>query len=245
MQTEFSGVKGMNRAGFRNRILAALGDEQMEVVCSLLHKVPLKAGAVLSEPHGRIGTALFVEQGIISVIASSTTGREMEIGVIGREGMMGAELLLEDPRSPFRSIVQVEGEAWAIGSDALVGACQGHSALGSLVSRYSRTLAIQSGFTALANGRYKLEQRLARWLLMVDDRMDGSRISLTHEFLAVLLGVHRPGITLALQMLEGRGFIKSLRGEVHIRDRRGLLDFTEGAYGSPEAEYARIMGFAI
>jgi hypothetical protein len=105
-----------------------------------------------------------------------------------------------------------------------------------------RAFAIQVAFTALANGRAKLEERLARWLLMVHDRVVGDRIVLTHEYMAVMLGVRRPGVTVALHILEGKGAIRSHRGEVVIKDREGLAAEAGGGYGQPETEYARLLG---
>jgi CRP-like cAMP-binding protein len=83
---------------------------------------------------------------------------------------------------------------------------------------------------------------LARWLLMCDDRVTGEKLTITHEFLSVMLGVRRPGVTVALQILEGKGFIRANRGEILLRDREGLIELTDGAYSEPEAEYLRLVG---
>jgi len=100
---------------------------------------------------------------------------------------------------------------------------------------------IQSAHAALANGRYSLQQRLARWLLMCHDRLDGDELPLTHEFLALMLGVRRSGVTLALQLLEGEHVIKARRGCVHMLDRNRLERVAQGCYGVPEEEYKRLV----
>ena len=104
-------------------------------------------------------------------------------------------------------------------------------------------MSIQSAHTALANATAKIDERLARWLLMAHDRVDGDEIPLTHEFLALMLGVRRAGVTVALQMLEGNGLVGSSRGVVHIINRRGLARLADGLYGTPEAEAARLTGW--
>jgi hypothetical protein len=108
--------------------------------------------------------------------------------------------------------------------------------------RYVHAFHIQATYTALINARCKIEERLARWLLMCDDRVVGSRLVITHEYLSVMLGVRRPGVTVALQVIEGRGLVQSRRGEVIIRDREGLIQLADGGYGESEAEYRRLVG---
>jgi CRP-like cAMP-binding protein len=107
--------------------------------------------------------------------------------------------------------------------------------------RYARAFSIQVATTALANGRSKLDERLARWLLMVSDRV-GTTFPITHEFISLMLGVRRPGVTLAIQILEGKGMIRASRGSVTILDRHGLIGLANGSYGFAEAHYARLLG---
>jgi len=107
--------------------------------------------------------------------------------------------------------------------------------------RYARAFSIQVATTALANGRARLDERLARWLLMVQDR-SGTTFPITHEFISVMLGVRRPGVTLAIQILEGNGLIEARRGVVTIVDRDGLIKLSNGAYGVAEKHYERLLG---
>jgi CRP-like cAMP-binding protein len=108
--------------------------------------------------------------------------------------------------------------------------------------RYGHAFVVQTAQTALANGRSKLEERLARWLLMANDRLDGNEVPLTHEFLSVMLGVRRPGVTTALDLLEKEGLVQAKRRAIAILDRTGLRKVFNGAYGAPEAEFKRLFG---
>jgi CRP-like cAMP-binding protein len=168
-------------------------------------------------------------------------GRDIEVGVVGREGVTGTAIVQGDTQSPHITFVQVQGAAYRIEADQFRYALSVNKRLRDLLTAYVRALAIQVSYTALANGRSKIEERLARWLLMVHDRVDGDRFNLTHEFLAVMLGVRRPGVTVSLHVLEGNGLIKSNRGEVIILDREGLIDLANGSYGVPEREYERLI----
>jgi CRP-like cAMP-binding protein len=107
--------------------------------------------------------------------------------------------------------------------------------------RYVQVLAIQTAQTALANGRGKLEARLARWLLMAHDRAERDQFIITHQFLALMLGVRRPGVTTTVHSLEGRNLIKARRNSITITDREGLLKLAKSSYGVPEAEYKRLV----
>lgn len=229
----------------RNRILASLDEDCAEALAPLLTPVRLGKGDILARPYEEFLRVVFLEHGIVSVVAEADQGQEIEVGLIGREGLFGAELVLEDERSVCKAVVQIAGEGLAVDAASFSAVCEMHPSLRSLIARYLRTLQIQATFTALANGKFNFEHRLARWLLMVDDRVPGSSVMLTHDLLALMLGAHRPGVTLALQTLEGHGYIRSLRGEVQIRDRGALIEFAGGAYGIPEREYRRLMTFDI
>jgi CRP-like cAMP-binding protein len=123
----------------------------------------------------------------------------------------------------------------------LSSALETSATLRTLLLRYSQAFSIQVAFTALCNGRYTIEERLSRWLLMCHDRVDGDTIPVTHDFLALMLGVRRAGVTIALQILEGDHILKATRGRIEIRDRAELLQTAGGSYGLPEAEYERLM----
>jgi len=131
-----------------------------------------------------------------------------------------------------------------MGAEEFRAAMQGSASLRSTVLHYCMTVISQMAFTALANGRYRIEERLARWLLMAADRADDNTITLTHEFLSVMLGARRPGITNALNAFEKRGVVAARRGVIEILDRHALEEAANGSYGGPEAEYQRLFGKA-
>ena len=162
--------------------------------------------------------------------------------MIGREGMTGLSLLMGADRSPYEVFIQSAGNGWRISAEAIVAAIEKSQTLRRHFLRHGHTIVVQMAFTALANGRYKIEERLARWLLMAHDRADGPSIALTHEFLAVMLGVRRPGVTTTLNILAKRGMIASRRGMVTVRNRAALEETANGGYGAPEAEFERLFG---
>ncbi|WP_051370998.1 Crp/Fnr family transcriptional regulator [Mesorhizobium loti] len=207
-----------------------------------LHPVALPLRMLLVMPDVPIEAVYFIERGIASVVARTSGGQEAEIGFIGFEGMAGYPLVMADDRSPQACFVQLEGEAMRIDAGSFTEALTSSPTLRLFLLRFVNSLQIQTGCTALVNARLRLTVRLARWLLMCDDRVVGVRFSITHEFLATMLGVRRPGVTVALQELEGLALIQSRRSEVVILDRPGLIALASGGYGMPEAEYARLFG---
>ena len=151
-------------------------------------------------------------------------------------------VVLGDDRSMNEALVQSTGTAWRIATPALRQAMGASPALTAALLRYIHVFIAQASQTALANGRGKLDERLARWLLMWHDRLRDDNLTITHEFLALLLGVRRQGVTVALHDLEGKGLIKSTRSLIKILDRAGLQHAANGFYGLPEAEYDRAIG---
>jgi CRP-like cAMP-binding protein len=124
----------------------------------------------------------------------------------------------------------------------LIEAVDKSATLRTLLLRYAQTLAIQTAYTALSNAVHQIDERLARWLLMCHDRVDGNDLALTHDFLSIMLAVRRPSVTTALHVLEGNGFIRSERGCIVVRNRAALEEFASDSYGAPEREYKRLIG---
>jgi len=181
----------------------------------------------------------FIEHGVASVVWENSIAGATEIGLIGLEGMTGLGILYGDPQSPFETFMQIEGGGLRCERRRLDDLWVKSGDLRTAVAQYARSFSIQVASTAVINGRFNIEERLARWLLMVSDRA-GRKFRITHEFIAVMLAVRRPGVTLALQSLEGRRLIHASRGTVEIADRVGLVEFAKAAYGLPEHEYARL-----
>ena len=168
----------------------------------------------------------------MSVVANGD--HAIEVGIIGREGMTGVSVVLgANEKSPHETYVQIAGNGQHITANNLREAIEASGTLHAALLHYVNSFLTQVTETALANGRHKIEERLARWLLMADDRLDGNEIPLTHEFLGVMIGTSRPGVTVALLELERRGWITHRRGVMTIIDREGLIGSSAGAYVAP------------
>jgi CRP-like cAMP-binding protein len=225
----------------RNRLLAVLSPADRELITPALEAVEIDVRQILEAPGEPIAHVYFVESGLVSVVGETSKGHRIEVGMIGSEGMTGLAVVLADGRSRNQTIVQSAGSAMRLSARSLAEAVAASQTLTSAILRYAHVLMLQNTQTALANGRGRLDERLARWLLMWHDRMERDTLTITHEFLALLLGVRRPGVTDALHVLEGKGLIRTTRSRVHIRDRSGLQLAANGFYGMPEAEYDRLM----
>jgi CRP-like cAMP-binding protein len=222
-----------------NGILSRLSQPDMERIEPHLERVRLPLGKRLERPGRVIEHIYFPLRGIASVVANGSEQRGIEVGLIGREGMTGLAVVMDSDRSPYETFVQLEGEALCMKATHLRRRLDDSLTLRSSLLRYGHSFIVQLASTALANGRGKIEQRLARWLLMAHDRIDGDEISLTHELLALMLGVRRPGVSSALKLLENKGLIQTDRRAIVIADREGLKKISRG-YGAPEAEYRRL-----
>jgi hypothetical protein len=156
--------------------------------------------------------------------------------------MSATSLLLGVDQTPQEMFMQVPGVGLRIEAAAFTAALRQSPSLHASLLKYIQTFTIQTAHTAVSNGSYTIEERLARWLLMCHDRLDTDDLPLTHDFLAIMLAVRRSGVTVAVQTLEGAGMIKGHRGRVTILDRAKLLETANGSYGPPEAEYERLIG---
>jgi CRP-like cAMP-binding protein len=230
-----------NSPQFRNQLLAKISLGDLDLLRPHLEPVQLDIRHLLETANEPIEQVYFVESGFASVVAKDADNHESEVGIVGREGVTGISVLLGNHRSPNDTFIQMAGSGHLLAGDALRSAMAKSTTLRDTLLRFVHSMTIQMAHTAVANSKVKIEARLARWLLMAHDRVDGDRVDLTHEFLAVMLGVRRSGVTEALQVLEGRNLIHTARGKVTIRNRKGLEKAANGSYGVPEAEYARLM----
>ena len=187
------------------------------------------------------GHAYFLESGIASIVTSAGGSEALEWGLIGSEGTSALSVIYQDTESPFHMYVQVAGTASRFDSSRLYELIDERPEVRALMLRFARAFSIQVSTTAFANGRSKIDARLARWILMASDRV-GPTFDITHEILSMMLGVRRSGVTIAMQDLEGRGYIHAQRGTTSVRDRAGLIEATAGAYGFSEAHYERLLG---
>jgi CRP-like cAMP-binding protein len=154
--------------------------------------------------------------------------------------MTGLPVLLGSDRSPHQTFMQIEGSGVAIGARDLQRLLATRSSLAAHLLRFARVFAVQLAQTALANTKGKLAERLARWLLMAHDRLPGDAVHHTHEFLALMLGTRRAGVTTALNNFEAKTLIASARGRISILDRAGLMSIAGGLYGVPEREFEEL-----
>ena len=224
-----------------NRLLRLLPADSFLRLQPHLEPVPLTKGLVILKADTPFAWAYFPEYGVASII-SSDEGRRLEIGLFGRDGMGSTALVLGTDRTPHETVIQVEGHGHRIAADVLREALAQDPALQALLLRYIHVFSLQLAQTAVSNGSGTIEERLARWLLLTHDRLDGNDLPVTHEFLAIMLGVRRPGVTLATHMLEGAQVIRAKRGLITVTDRAKLEQLAGRSYGSPELEYERLIG---
>jgi CRP-like cAMP-binding protein len=225
----------------RNHILSRLARPDFSLLEPHLETVDLPVRRRLPTRNKHIEHVYFPESGIASVVTKGEY--EIAIGMIGREGMTGASVMFgEEGPVEYETLVQIAGEAHRLSADHLREALGKSTSLHAALLQYGYQFLAQIAQTAVSNAHNKIEERLARWLLMANDRLDGDEVPLTHEFLSVMLGVRRPGVTTALDLLEKEGLVQAKRRAVLIIDRKGLRKITNGAYGAPEAEFKRLFG---
>jgi CRP-like cAMP-binding protein len=196
----------------------------------------------MERPNRRIDTVYFMEAGIASVVAVQTDKTQVEVGLIGSEGMTGTAVVLGGDQSPHSTYIQVAGEAQSIKADELRKALRASDSLRSLLLRYVQVFMVQTTHTAISNARSHLDRRLARWILMAHDRTGDTTLPLTHEFLSLMLSVRRPGVTEALQSLRRQQLIENGRNKIVILNRNGIVKLAGPSYGVPEQEYRRLIG---
>lgn len=180
--------------------------------------------------------------GIGSVVTISPEGHKAEAGMFGREGFAPTSAGVGGTISIHEVLMQMEGEGIRIPAQALTETLPRCPVFSNLLARFIQVFGSQISFTALSNAVHSVDERLARWLLMCHDRMEGNEIALTHEFISLMLAVRRPSVTTALHILEGQRLIRAERGRISIRDRSALENFAGDAYGKPEQEYRRLIG---
>jgi CRP-like cAMP-binding protein len=205
----------------RNRLLSALPREALEQILPTLTHVPLPSGMVIYEPGVPITQVYFVLTGIVSMVSQMREGT-VEVGTVGCEGMTGLPIVLSADTMPTRAFVQVPGEALRMEAVDLVRMMEESPKLRRLLHRYVLALFDQTAQHAACNRLHGLEERCARWLLMTHDRVEGDVLLLKQQFLAEMLGVHRPAVTLAAGALQKAGIIRYSRGKVTVLDRAAL-----------------------
>ena len=211
-----------NREPVANRLLAALPRKELQDLLDAMEQVALRYGEVLYEPGERIKYVYFPNDSLVSLLTLVDRHQALEVGLVGREGMVGVPLALEIAFSPVRALVQGTGTAMRMKAAPFIKLLRQSQALQRELHRYTYSLMTQITQTAACNRFHVIEARLARWLLMTHDRMKSSPFRLTQEFLSHMLGVRRVGVTKAARTLQQNRLIRYSRGNITIVDRKGL-----------------------
>lgn len=231
-------------SGFRNKLLESLSGEILATLRPSLHEVDLPSRLVISRGGSRTRDLYFVEEGLVSVFV--TAGQEsIEVGLVGAEGVIGAPALLGPGQAECEISIHTRCRASQLSLQDWGRHAERHPGLTDLLHNYLQFALAQVCHTSLSAGRGTLEKRLSRWLLMAHDRLPGDVIETTHDHLAASLGVRRPGVTVALHMMEGENAIRSKRNTVFILDRSKLKTMAGPCYGRPERLYERLFGTVL
>jgi len=226
----------------RNRLLAALPPEDLARLWPQLEAVDLSLRQVLSAPGKPITAVYFPETGYVSMLAYLKGGDAIEVGVVGNEGVVGLPVLLGDDSDDCEAMVQNPGTALRMDTAAFRAELDRTLAFRTLLLRFALFQHRQVMRTAACNGRHHTDQRLARWLLTAHDRAEGGPFAMTHEFLAVVLGVRRAGITVAAGQFQEEGLIHYERGRMRVTDRPGLEAAACECYGVARLALDRLFG---
>lgn len=226
----------------RNRLLACAPDAEFRLILPALERIGLEWGEVIAGADRPIDYVYFLCSGIGSVVTVSTEGQRAQAGMFGREGFSPTSAGVGGTVSVQEVLVQVRGTGFRIRRETVLEILPQSPVFANLLGRYIQTFASQISYTSFCNASYQVDVRLARWLLMCHDRVDGDEIALTHDFISLMLSVRRPSVTTALHILEGNKLLRAERARITIRDRKGLEEFAGDAYGKPEEEYRRLIG---
>jgi CRP-like cAMP-binding protein len=214
-----------------NKILLAIPESEYLVVREHLEFVELPSHSVLHEPNESLHFVYFPNGGLLSLVVVMESGATVEAGIVGKEGIAGMPSAVGLRWNPIREVVQIAGNGFRIRVDALQDTLRSTPQLQMMLSRYIVLHTLQVSQTAACNRLHSAEQRLARWLLMAEDRIDSGVVSITHDFLATMLGTDRPTISVAAGILQKKNLIEYLRGSVKILNRKKLERTSCECYG--------------
>ncbi|MFZ0480965.1 MAG: Crp/Fnr family transcriptional regulator [Terriglobales bacterium] len=214
----------------RNRLLLTLPDAEFQPLRSFLTFQQLPHHAILHEPRVELEYVYFPNRGLISILVATKEGKTVAVAMVGHEGVVGAPAVIGLTRFPYRTVVQIAGDGFRVRVDALEAALSASPALQSIAIRYAVLEGMQAAQSAACNRLHRVEQRLARWLLIMQGRADRGSLQVTHDFLATMLGTDRPSVSLAAGVLQRKGAIEYTRGAVRIADRLVLEEATCECY---------------
>lgn len=214
-----------------NEILLAVPDGEFQAIRPHLEAIELESHQVLHEAHDLLKYVYFPNDGLISLVVVLTEGKTVEAGIVGKEGAVGLPAIAGLSRSPLREVVQISGEGLRIPVEELRESLATAPKLRNELERFAVELGLQVAQTAGCNRLHGVEQRLARWLLMAEDRVKEELLPITHDFLATMLGTDRPSVSLAAGALQKAKVIEYARGSVRILNRAGLEGTACECYG--------------
>ena len=214
-----------------NLILLSISDSDYGSLRPYLEYVSLPDHLVLHEGGGKLEFVYFPNRGLISLVVVMKDGKTVEAGIVGNEGFTGTPAAVGLSRSPLQAVVQITGDGFRVEVGALQNTLESAPRLQWMLSRYAAIRGMQVAQTAACNRLHDIEQRLARWLLMTQDRVDSGALAITHDFLATMLGTDRPSVSLAAGVLQKKILIEYTRGAVKIVNRKKLEDSACECYG--------------
>jgi CRP-like cAMP-binding protein len=224
----------------KNFILNSLPKKDLERLHVHLEPIELALGEVIYRPEEPIKYVYFPNNSMASLVATTASGQSAEVGVIGREGIVGANVLMGVDSIVNECFMQRSGDALRIKTKAAREEFKEGGAFQDMSLRFINALMLQISQTALCNRLHSIEERLCRWLLLCHDRANNNKLTLTQEFLSIMLGANRPSVTSAAIALQSAGFIKYSRGLITIVDRHGIEDLACDCYQIVKDEYDRL-----
>jgi CRP-like cAMP-binding protein len=231
----------MTSSATNNLLLDRLSEHDRTTLTSVSDTVMLDSGTVLADAGRPITHAYFPIDSAIALLVEGVDQPRLEVGLVGREGMLGIPLVLGVPAATFRAVVQGAGSAWRIEAAQLAQQVDSNPKLRGFLLKYAHVCLVQIAHTAACKSFHRVEARLARWLLMSRDRARSNELALTHEVLACTLGVRRAGVTLAASDLQARRLIRYARGHIELLDARGLEAVACPCYAGEKRIYARFL----
>jgi CRP-like cAMP-binding protein len=214
-----------------NIILLSVPDSDYDALRPHLEYLSLPNHLILHEGGGRLEFAYFPNRGLISLVVAMKDGRTAEAGIVGNEGFTGTPAAVGLSSSPLQAVVQITGDGFRVAVAALKTTLEATPQLQMMLSRYAVVQGMQVAQTAACNRLHDVRQRLARWLLMTQDRVDSASLPITHDFLATMLGTDRPSVSLAAGVLQKKKLIEYTRGAVKIVNRSKLEGSACECYG--------------
>jgi len=228
------------RIFFENRLLRALSAEARMRLSSIVQEVSLPLGHVLYDSGGSLEHVYFPSTCVVSCLYTMHDGSTAEMALVGNDGVIGVTSFLGGAAPPHRAVAQIAGDALKIPAESIRAEFARNGSLQDVLLRYTQALIVQISQTAVCNRLHSVEQRLCRWLLLCHDRVNSAEISMTHEYIANMLGGRRESVTVAAGHLQDMGLIHYSRGHITIVDRKNLELMVCECYRTVEDEYERL-----